>query len=112
MRDATWNHKVEVYERQWGKSATQIIGEFELWPRGEKLKLLNMYDLPSSPYSTKRLLTLSPSETYVVDPVDFRPTMPNGAPLALEGDTEIASGTSAAQGPRSLTRMIDWYLGL
>ena len=76
------------------------------------MKLLNVYDLPSSLYSTKRLLTLSLSETCAINPVDFRPTMPNGAPLALEGDTEIASGTSAPQEPRSLTRMVDWCLGL
>ena len=107
-----WNHKVSAHERQWGKSVVQIIGEFELWPCGEEIKLLNVYDLPSSLYSTRRLLTLSLSEACTINPIEFRPTMPNGAPLALECDSEIASGTSAAQEPRSLTRMVDWCLGL
>lgn len=44
--------------------------------------------------------------------MEFRPTIPNGAPLALEGDSEIVSSTSAAQESRSLARMVDWCLGL
>ena len=107
-----WNHRVGAHERQWGKLMVQIIGEFEFWPCGEEMKLLNVYDLPSILYSTKLLLTLSSSETCTINPEEFRPTMPNGAPLALEGDSDIASGSSVAQELRSLTRMVDWCLGL
>ena len=59
-----------------------------------------------------KLLTWLFSETCTINPANFRPKMPNGAPLALEGDGETASGTSVTQEPRSMTRMVDWCLGL
>lgn len=33
----------EAHERQWGKLVTNILGEFELWPREQCLKVLNVY---------------------------------------------------------------------
>ena len=69
--------------------------------------------VPSSSYGKwSSTLTLPFRETCTINPVEFRPTAPNGAPLALEGDSEIGTSTSAAQESRSLARMVDWCLGL
>lgn len=111
--DVIWNHGTGAHEWHQGNLVVQILGDCGYWPGSEEVKLLNVYDLPLLP---RRLIKLTQRFHFrhirTINPVEFRSTNPDGAPLTLEGNSEIASGTTASQEVRFLNRILDWCLGL
>ena len=45
IKEAGWNHKHNVHERQQGRPMTMVLGGFEVWPDGGKWKVLSVYAL-------------------------------------------------------------------
>ena len=108
--DAAWNHQNNVHERQWGKLASQLIGELEMLPYASDFRFMNMYQDVTD--FIVMLANPNHSETCAINPDEMRPRLPDDTPLVLEPSFDEKSSTYSSKEPQTVGKMVDWTFGL